>query len=136
MSTRLNPYLNFPGSCKEAMEFYQEVLGGDLKLTTFGEFGSDDAATKDQIMHALLETPAGFTIMASDLPPGMEHQPGQNISISISGEDADALRGYWDKLAAKGTVTMALEKQMWGDEYGSCVDQFGVPWMIDIVHPQ
>ncbi|MEV0269222.1 MAG: VOC family protein [Hamadaea sp.] len=136
MTTRLNPYLNFPGSAREAMEFYQEVLGGDLKLNTFGEYGSDDAATKDQIMHALLETPAGFTIMASDLPPGMEHQPGQNISISVSGEDADALRGYWEKLAAKGTVTMQLEKQMWGDEFGMVVDQFGVPWMIDIVHPQ
>ncbi|NUR73692.1 MAG: VOC family protein [Hamadaea sp.] len=136
MSTRLNPYLNFPGNAREAMEFYQEVLGGDLKLNTFGEFGSDDAATKDQIMHALLDTPAGFTLMASDLPPGMAHQPGQNISISLSGEDADALRGYWDKLAAKGNVTMPLEKQMWGDEFGMVVDQFGVPWMVDIVHPQ
>jgi len=133
MSTRLNPYLNFPGTARQAMEFYRDVLGGDLKINTFGEYGMADAPNKDNVMHAQLETPAGFTLMAADLPPGMEYQPGQNISISLSGEDADALRAYWDKLAGAGTVTMQLEKQMWGDEFGMVVDQFGVPWMVDIV---
>jgi PhnB protein len=136
MSSRLNPYLNFPGNAREAMEFYRDVLGGDLRISTFGEFGTADDATKDKVMHAMLETPSGFTLMAADLPPGMDHVPGQNISISLSGEDAAELRGYWEKLAAKGNVTMKLEKQMWGDEFGMCVDQFGVPWMVDIVAPK
>ena len=82
MSTRLNPYLNFPGTTRQAMEFYHDVLGGDLMINTFGEYGSDDPATKDNIMHATLETPGGLTLMASDLAPGMEHKPGENISIT------------------------------------------------------
>jgi PhnB protein len=136
VTTRLNPYLNFPGNAREAMEFYHDVLGGELTISTFGEFGSPDPATKDGVMHAILESPSGFALMASDLAPNMQHKPGENISISLSGEDADELRGYWDKLAAKGTVTMPLEKQVWGDEFGMCVDQFGIGWMVNIGQPK
>lgn len=136
MSTRLNPYLNFPGTTRPAMEFYHDVLGGDLKINTFGEYGSDDPATKDNIMHALLETTSGFALMASDLAPGMEHKPGENISISLSGDDPDELRGYWEKLSAGGTVTMPLEKQVWGDEFGMCIDRYGIGWMVNISQPQ
>ena len=89
-------------------------------------------------MHAMLETDSGFALMASDTPPGMgmELNPGDNISISLSGDDADELRGYWEKLSASGTVTMPLEKQMWGDEFGMCVDRFGIHWMVNIGQPQ
>jgi PhnB protein len=27
---------------------------------------------------------------------------------------------------------MPLAKQAWGDEFGMCVDKFGVPWMVNI----
>ena len=114
------------------MEFYESVFGGSLTSHTFGEFGGPDPALADKIMHAMLETPAGFTLMASDLAPGMPHNPGTHITISLSGDDADALRGYWEKLSAGGTVQMPLEKQMWGDEFGSLLDQFGVPWLVNI----
>jgi PhnB protein len=132
VTSRLNPYINFTGNARQAMEFYQEVFGGTLTLNTFGEFGTQDAGIADQVMHAQLETDKGFTLMASDTPPGMEPRAGNNISVSLSGDDADDLRGYWEKLSAGGTVTMPLEKQMWGDEFGSCVDRFGVPWLVNI----
>jgi PhnB protein len=135
MSSRLNPYINFDGNAREAMGFYQQVLGGDLKTNTYGEFGQDGPLA-DRIMHAQLETPSGYTIMGADLPPGAEFQAGNTITVSISGDDADELRGYWDGLSAGGTVTVPLEKQMWGDEFGACVDRFGVQWMVDITPPQ
>ena len=136
MTSRLNPYLNFPGTAREAMEFYRSVFGGTLNINTFGELGNPDTAVADKIMHAMLETDRGYTMMASDLAPGMEHKPGENITISLSGDDVDELRGYWEKLSAGGTVTMPLEKQVWGDEFGMCVDRFGVPWMVNITQPQ
>ena len=135
MAARLNPYLSFPGTAREAMAFYEGVFGGKLTMNTFGEFGAQDsehAPGADKIMHSLLETSSGLTLMASDLPPGMEHDPGNNISISLSGEDAGELRGYWDKLSDGGTVTMPMEKQMWGDEFGMCIDKFGIAWMVNI----
>jgi PhnB protein len=71
--------------------------------------------------------------MASDTPPGMEYRPGTNIAISLSGDDADELRGCWEKLSEGGTVSVPLEKQMWGDEFGACTDRHGVGWMVNIV---
>ncbi|MCB5168371.1 VOC family protein [Streptomyces bambusae] len=134
MASRLNPYLSFAGDARQALEFYQSVLGGELSLNGYGDFSSElPPGYEDKIMHGMLETPAGFTLMAADTPPGMDHRPGNNISISLSGEDADALRGYWDKLSAAGTVSVPLEKQMWGDVFGMCTDGFGITWMVNIV---
>lgn len=139
MASRLNPYLNFRDSTRAAMEFYRDVLGGELTISTFGEFMGDGqdqghAAPSDGVMHAQLETPAGYTIMASDVPPGMEFSPLAQ-RISISGDDADELRGYWDGLSDGAMVEMPLAKQMWGDEFGMLKDKFGVEWMVNIAGP-
>ena len=132
MASRLNPYISFNGTARQAMEFYAQVFGGKLELNTFGEYGQPDAPDADKVMHAMVSTDSGFTIMASDTPQGMSYNPGDNMSVSLSGDDADELRGYWEQLSDGGTVTMPLEKQMWGDEFGMCIDQFGVPWMVNI----
>jgi PhnB protein len=135
MASRLNPYLTFDGNAREAMEYYRDVFGGELRLNTFGEFGMEGAGA-DKIMHAQLETPSGFTLMASDTGPGMQRTAGDAITVSLSGDDGDELRGYWGKLSDGGQVTMPLEKQMWGDEFGMCIDRYGVPWMVDVVVAQ
>ena len=135
MASRLNPYVSFAGDARQAMEFYQEVFGGTVRLNTFGEYGAPDSPDADKIMHGMLETDRGFTLMGADTPPGMQHNPGTNIAISLSGDDADELRGYWDKLSAGGTVSVPLEKQMWGDEFGMCVDRFGIGWMVNVSQP-
>ncbi|PSL08496.1 PhnB protein [Haloactinopolyspora alba] len=135
MATRLNPYLSFAGDAREAMEFYQRVFGGTLTLNTFGEFGSQDAPGADKIMHAMLETAAGLTLMAADTTRDMADSPGDTMAISLSGDDVDELRGYWNQLSDGGTVSVPLERQMWGDEFGMCADRFGVGWMVDIVAP-
>jgi len=135
MASRLNPYISFDGTAQQALEFYKDVFGGELRLNTFGEFGGSPAIA-DKIMHGQLETASGYTIMAADTPPEMEVTPGTNITVSLSGEDGDELRGYWEKLSSDGTITMPLEKQMWGDEFGQCVDKFGISWMVNITQPQ
>ena len=133
MTTRLNPYLNFRDTTRQAMEFYQSVFGGELTMNTFGEFGaSNDPAEEDKVMHAQLEAGDAFTLMAADTPDSMDYQRGTNFSVSLSGEDEPELRGYWDKLTAGGTVTVPLEQATWGDTFGMCVDKFGTSWMVNI----
>ena len=132
MASRLNPYLSFADNARQVMEFYKGVFGGNLTLNTYGEYGAPDAPEADKIMHGMLETDGGLTLMGADNPPGSEHNPGNNITVSLSGEDAKELRGYWEKLSAGGTVSVPLEKQMWGDEFGILVDRFGIPWMVNI----
>ena len=70
MASRLNPYLAFDGNAREALEFYKEVFGGELALMTFGDMGEQDPERASKIMHGQLETPAGYTLMAADPPPG------------------------------------------------------------------
>ena len=132
VASRLNPYISFKGDARQVMEFYKDVFGGNLTVSTFGEFGAQDSPQANNIMHAQLETDRGFTLMASDTPPEMEHNAGNNITVSLSGDDESELRGYWEKLSQGGTVAMPLEKQMWGDEFGMCVDPFGIQWMVNI----
>ena len=128
--TGLTPYLHFGGAARGALEFYRDVFGGELTISTFGEFGMPDTPFADNVMHAMLVTPAGFALMASDAPPEMSISEN-STSISLSGDDAEALRGYWDALADGAQIVMPLERQMWGDDYGQFRDKFGVVWHVN-----
>lgn len=135
MGSQLNPYISYDGNARQAMEFYQEVLGGKLELGTVADFGQPDSPDADKVMHAKLDTPDGYTLMAYDVPTGVPYQPGTNVALYLGGDDAE-LRGYFEKLAAGGVVRMPLEKQVWGDEAGALVDKFGIAWMFNITQPQ
>jgi PhnB protein len=134
--TILNPYLSFRGNAREAMTFYQSVFGGDLRVDTFGDSGmSQDPAEVDLVMHAQLSTPSGLNLMGSDTPARLDLTVGDNVSVSLSGEDEAELRRYWDGLVAGGTVTMPMERAPWGDTFGMCVDRFGIHWMVNATAP-
>lgn len=134
MTVQLSPYITFEGgAAREAMEFYRSVFGGELAISTFGEFNAipAGAAGADLVMHAQLTAP-DLTLMASDLPPGMPARPGDTVTLTLWGDDEERLRGWFDGLAADGAVGMALERQVWGDVYGDLRDRFGVRWSFNI----
>ncbi|WP_182525875.1 VOC family protein [Nocardioides dongkuii] len=133
MPTLLNPYLHFPGTAREALDFYRSVFGGDLDVMTYGEMGMDgDQAA--QVMHGQLTAPS-LTLMASDGMPGEELVRGNTSNLSLSGDDETELRGWFDRLADGGEVHVPLEKQVWGDVFGQCADRFGVTWLVNIAQP-
>jgi PhnB protein len=138
MPTTLNPSLGFRENAREAMTFYQSVFGGDLALSTFGEFhASEDPAEADKIMHGMLTAGNGLVLMGADTPNGMDLAPGSSISVSLSGDDEAELRGYWDKLSADGgTVTVPMERAPWGDIFGMCTDRFGTAWLVNVNNTQ
>jgi PhnB protein len=137
MPSRLNPYLNFNNTAREAMEFYKSVFGGELVMNTFGDFGAaENPAEKDNIMHAQLEAPNGFVLMGSDTPSHMTFTPGNNYSVSLSGDDDAELRGYWDKLAVGANIVQPLSAAPWGDSFGMLNDQYGIAWLVNIAGPK
>ena len=133
MATRLNPYISFGTDAREALTFYQQVLGGELTINTFGEYGAghsdDDAAL---VMHGQLETEDGLTLMGADTPSFMDPRAGNNITVSLSGDDGETLRQRFAGLAEGGTIETPLEKQVWGDEFGQLTDRFGIGWLVNI----
>lgn len=133
MPTNLNPYLGFRDNAREAMTFYQSVFGGDLAVSTFGEYhASEDPAEQDKVMHAQLVTPNGMILMGADTPNSMEVASASNISISLSGEDEGELRGYFDKLLEGGQLGVPLEQAPWGDTFGMLTDKYGVSWLVNV----
>lgn len=127
-----NPYINFQGHAREAMEFYQKALGGKLELSTFTEQGAPkEAGPGDHIMHSVLELD-NLRIMGSDGMPEYPPTVGDNVAIALSGDDHEHLSNAFKKLSEGGTVKQALKTESWGDSFGYFVDKFGINWMVNI----
>lgn len=127
---KLNPYIGFDGDARAALGRYRDILGGELDLRTFAEFGQTEGGIGDLIMHGVLTTPDGITLMGSDQPG--RYQPGARISVIVSGSDEARLREVWDGLSEGSQVVVPLSQQMWGDSYGMCIDPYGVTWQVNI----
>lgn len=132
MSASLSPYLNFNGNAAEAMKFYQSVLGGDLNVQSFGDAGmAQNPADKDRTVHAALTSDA-ITLFASDGRPEEQVKFGDNVHLSLQGNDAAGMTKIFNGLSAGGHVDMPLAKQFWGDTFGMLTDKFGVHWMVNV----
>ena len=133
MTIRLNPYLNFRDQSRAALEFYHSVLGGELTIATFGDYGmSDDPERADLVMHGHLVSDAGLDIMASDTPPGGDDPAmGTAINIALTGDD-ERLRDYFTALSDGAEVVGPLAPAPWGDEFGLLNDKFGVAWLFNV----
>ena len=126
------PYLNFDGDCRAAFTFYQQVLGGELQITSHGDSpiaGEVPAEWHDRVMHARLDAD-GATLMASDYPPG-EHAKPKGMSVALHVESPAEAERIFHALAEGGTVTMPIAQTFWSERFGMLVDRFGIPWMIN-----
>src|SRR5690606_16588430 len=126
------PYLTFRDNARTALEFYRNVLGGTLDISTFGSMPDMgyDPSESDLVMHGQLTTDDGLVLMASDTPAGMEYRLPQGISVSVSGAESDRLHAAWDGLRDGAAVTMPLAPAPWGGEFGMLVDRFGISWLV------
>jgi PhnB protein len=131
-SISLDPYLFFKGNCREAMEFYKGIFGGELTISTFGEAMPNEPEMKDKIMHAMLSG-GDIKLMASDTREASEKTA--KIELSLSGDDEQKLTGYFEKLSAGGIVKSPLKKEAWGDMFGQFQDKYGIDWMVNISAP-
>lgn len=124
------PYLTFNGVCREAMEFYQQIFGGQLDISYFGEMYDELPETeRGKVMHARLQSEQ-LTLMASDTVPGNETTFGDNVSTTVLGTDSQQLAAVFEKLSQDGSVYLPYGMQAWGQELGMLTDKFGTHWMV------
>lgn len=129
--SQLTPYVHFDGTCRDAMTFYQNCLGGELALMSVGE--SPMAAQMPpemhgRTLHALLRSD-GFALMASDMlgPDGVVR--GNDVALCLGCSSKEEAQTVFDQLAAGGQVGHPLKEEFFG-LFGDLTDQFGVRWMV------
>lgn len=133
----VNPYLNFNGNCREAFDFYARVLNTDIiMMLPFGATPMADQMPpemRDLIAHAQLRMGDGV-LMASDAPGNYERPQGISVTLNIPATD-EAERVF-NALSEQGTVQMPLTETFWAQRFGTLVDRFGIPWMINCEKPR
>lgn len=146
---KINPYLTFNGTCREAFEFYQKTLDGEIiAMMPFSEMPTDVAETaadsegcaggvtedmKDHIMHACLQV-GDIMLMASDAPDG-EFKPSQGIHVALGVDTVEEAERIYAGLSEGGTVVMPLEETFWAKRFAMFTDKYGTPWMINCDKP-
>lgn len=131
MTLRINPYLNFDGDCRRAMQTYAEIFGGTLTVQTFAEspmadhVGPDEAA---KVVHAHLEA-EGFVLMGSDSTGGRYGLP-HSMAVMVSAPTAEEAHRLFERLSDGGEVHMAIGPTYWTTAFAMVRDRFAIPWMI------
>ena len=139
---RVNTYLNFTNNTEEAFNFYKSVFGGEFSgggIARFSDIppmeGAPQIAEADKNLVMNIELPilGGHTLMGTDAPEsmGFKVNMGNNVHISLEPDSREETKKLFDALSAGGKVTMDLQDMFWGAYYGSCVDKFGVQWMLN-----
>jgi PhnB protein len=135
---RVSTYLNFQGNTEEAFTYYRELFGttfvgpivrfADMPLPDGPELSGEDA---NRIMHMELEITAGHVLMATDmlLSMGMACRVGNNTTIMIEVDSKEEVDRLCAGLAA-GIEENAPADQPWGSYWSTCLDRFGIRWMI------
>jgi PhnB protein len=129
------PYLGFNGNCAEAMRFYEAVLDGKLEILMSGADSPMAAQIPkefaDRILHARLALKGGGYLYAGDAPAQMPYQGIHGVSIALNYDSVADAQATFDKLAAGGKVTMAMQPTFWAKSFGMLVDKFGTPWIVN-----
>ena len=147
MTIATTTHLNFRGTARQALEFYQSVFGGDVTVATYGDFGMPaDVPGADKVVFGQVENADGFRLMAYDIP-GADHsdatagttsrENGMTITDrsffqSLRADSLDELIGYWDALAGGASIVEPLAASAWSPGFGMLTDRFGVTWVLDV----
>jgi len=135
---KLNPYLNFPGTCEEAMSTYAKVLGGDIvAMLAYRDMPGENPIPDDmrkKIAHARLII-GDQVLMASDAGPD-RYKPMQGISVTLNIPEPDEADRVFNALADRGTIEMPLSETFWAHKFGVLADRFGTRWMVNCEKPK
>lgn len=131
-TVKLNPYLTFNGNCREAMQFYQECIGGKLEWQTIGDSPLSEqlpASMKKKILHASLRR-EGLLLMGTDMGAENGRRPGNTVSLMLDCSSEKEARDCYERLAKEGEPTHPLHITFWGSLLGDLTDRYGNQWLL------
>jgi len=129
--------LSFRGQCREAFEFYAQVLGGKVTAALpYSDMATDTPIPdhmKAWLMHGWLEV-GDQAIMGADMDvdwaPGID-KPKNGFDVTLHTHDIAEARRWYEALSEGGKKIMPFEATFWSPGFGSLIDKFGIPWMIN-----
>ncbi|MGD0054168.1 MAG: VOC family protein [Acidimicrobiales bacterium] len=143
--SRVNTYLNFPGTTEEAFDFYKSVFATEYASPIFrfrdlpGDPTMAALSESDQgkVMHVELPILNGHLIMGTDMLESMGQHPriGNNTTISLEFDSRDDADRAFGALSDGGSDTVAMQDMPWGAYWGVCLDRFGIRWMFSYTEP-
>lgn len=131
---QLTPYIIFNGSCEQALKFYEQALGGEIKdlMRYEGSPAESMSADKQKVLHSHFAADGNILFMASDSGQGgPEAANGGMVHLSLNFKDAGKMENVFATMNDGGKVTMPLQDTFWGARFGMLTDQFGVNWMFN-----
>ncbi|SCT93031.1 Glyoxalase family protein [Staphylococcus xylosus] len=129
MLKTVSPYLFFNGTCREALQFYSEILEGTIKgVMTYGEANEKVADDPERVIHSQLEVD-GQLFMLSDIPKDDNSMlQDRNVYIVLEFDSEEALTCAYNQLKADGEVQMELDDMFWGAKYAKLIDKYDIGW--------
>jgi PhnB protein len=129
----IDPYLTFSGNCRQAMTFYKNCLGGELKIQSVGESplsAKMPAPMKEAVLHASLENKK-IRLMGTDCVSEYGLIKGNSVSLCLHCDTKDEIHSLYEKLSEGGKKTFQIEETLWGTLFGGLTDQFGTHWLLN-----
>ena len=127
---KLDIYLNYPGNCKQAFEFYQQHLGGKItSMMTHAnnpETSNLPADWKDAVLNATVEI-GGAIIMAADIPNA---EPMRSAYLTLHLNTVEEAENIYALLAEGGHIFMKMEETFFAQRFAMLRDKFGTSWML------
>jgi PhnB protein len=134
MKQAIQPYLHFDDNCRDAMQFYQSLFGGELEIMPISESPAKDQFPEElhnQILHASLSN-GDFNLMASDMCGQGDLNQGNSVQLSLNCSSEEEINNLYKKLSDGGQILQELKEEFWGALFAMIVDKFGVRWMLSL----
>jgi PhnB protein len=127
---KLNTYVNFAGTCREAFRYYEQHLNGKVQmLMTHGEAPGPTALGpdwKDAVLHARI-TIGDTELLAADIPRA---EPMRSAYLTLAVDSDSEAERIYAALTDGGRVLMEMAETFFASRFAQVQDRFGVNWMI------
>ena len=132
----ITPCIHFQGNCDEAIKFYHEALGAEIKDINYAKDAPPDSGMDSLPPNFVMHSEIVICGMNFSLTDGSETPiTGEHVSFLITYDTAVKVKEAFEKLADGGSVVEPLAKVFWSELYGYVIDRFGVNWQVMVSHP-